>query len=126
MLRSKNSVFVLAAALSIAAFTPVHAGSCQLVKATHSADTRAEALKMSQALAIESANELKRDKGWKSITMTAHKVKGDPFWKTMRPNGVPPEAQLRPDVVTARTYTTCFTGVVVPYVCTTGSTVCRN
>jgi hypothetical protein len=26
--------------------------------------------------------------------------------------------------VTSRFYTTCFTGVVVPYVCTTGSAAC--
>jgi hypothetical protein len=51
-------------------------------------------------------------------------VKGDPFWKAVRPNGVPEEAQLKPDMVTSRFYTTCFTGVVVPYVCTTGSSVC--
>jgi hypothetical protein len=31
---------------------------------------------------------------------------------------------LKPDIVTARFYTTCFTGVVVPYVCTTGSSAC--
>ena len=29
-------------------------------------------------------------------------------------------------VVTAKTYTTCFTGVVVPFVCTSGSKVCGN
>jgi hypothetical protein len=29
-------------------------------------------------------------------------------------------------VVTAKTYTTCFTGVVVPYVCTSGLAVCGN
>jgi hypothetical protein len=45
-------------------------------------------------------------------------------WKAVRPNGAPPGAQLKPDLVTSRFYTTCFTGVVVPYVCTTGSTVC--
>jgi hypothetical protein len=26
--------------------------------------------------------------------------------------------------VTAKTYTTCFTGVVVPFVCTSGAKVC--
>jgi hypothetical protein len=31
---------------------------------------------------------------------------------------------LKPDIVTSRFYTTCFTGVVVPYVCTTGSSAC--
>jgi hypothetical protein len=60
------------------------------------------------------------------ITMSARTVAGDPFWKAVRPNGVPPEAKLKGNIVTARTFTTCFTGVVVPYVCTSGSAVCGN
>jgi hypothetical protein len=98
--------------------------ACQLIKATHSADSPVEAAQMSRALALESANDLKRDKGWSYVSLTAHKVKGDPFWKAVRPDGVPEDAQLKPDMVTSRFYTTCFTGVVVPYVCTTGSSVC--
>ena len=98
--------------------------ACQLVKATHSANSPAEATQMSRALALESANDLKRAKGWSYVRLTAHQVKGDPFWKAVRPDGVPAEAQLKPDIVTSRFYTTCFTGVVLPYVCTTGSSVC--
>ncbi len=98
--------------------------ACQLIKATHSADSPAEAARSSQELALQSASELKQSKGWSSISVSAHKVKGDPFWKAVRPDGVPPEAMLKPDIVTPRFYTTCFTGVVVPYVCTTGSSVC--
>ena len=64
--------------------------------------------------------------GWSYVTLSARKVKGDPFWKAVRPDGVPADAQLKPDLVTGRFYTTCFTGVVVPYVCTTGSAVCGN
>jgi hypothetical protein len=98
--------------------------ACQLIKATHSADSPAEAARSSQELALQSASELKSAKGWSSISVSAHKVKGDPFWKAVRPDGVPEDAMLKPDIVTARFYTTCFTGVVVPYVCTTGSSVC--
>lgn len=98
--------------------------ACQLIKATHSAGSQAEAAGMSRALALQSANDLKRAKGWSYVSLSAHKVKGDPFWKAVRPDGVPEYAQLRPDIVTSRFYTTCFTGVVVPYVCTTGASVC--
>jgi hypothetical protein len=69
-------------------------------------------LRSSQALAVESANDLKRAKGWKSFTMSAYRVIPNPFWKTVRPV-VPENVILKPDVVTAVTYTTCFTGVVV-------------
>ena len=99
---------------------------CQLVTATHSAASKAEAVQTSRALAVQSAYDLKSARRWSYITMSARRVKGDPFWKAVRPNGVPANAQLKPDLVTARFYTTCFTGVVVPYVCTTGSAVCGN
>jgi hypothetical protein len=98
--------------------------ACQLIKATHSAASQAEAAQMSRTLALQSAADLKRAKGWSNVSLTARKVKGDPFWKAVRPDGVPDYAQLRPDVVTPHFYTTCFYGVVVRYVCTTGSSSC--
>lgn len=98
--------------------------ACRLVTATHSADSKAAAAQSSRALAVQSAYDLKNARRWSHVTMSARKVKGDPFWKAVRPDGVPADAQLKPDLVSARFYTTCFTGVVVPYVCTTGSAVC--
>lgn len=115
------------AAIGVALLSPLASpalAACQLVKATHSAGSPAEAAQMSRALALASAGELKQANGWNSMSLTARKVKGDPFWKMVRPDGVPDYAQLKPDLVTSRFYTTCFTGVVVPYVCTTGSSVC--
>lgn len=111
------------AAFALGGIQPAEA-ACQLIKATHSAGSKAEAAKLSQALVLKSATDLKRAKRWRYVTLYAHRVKGDPFWKAVRPTGVPREAQLRPDIVTTRFYTTCFTGVVVPFVCTTGSSVC--
>ncbi len=126
VLRMGTVVFA-AAGFAFAAFgtLPAEAG-CQLITATHSAASKAEAAQSSRALALQSAYELKRARGWSYVTLSARKVKGDPFWKMVRPNGVPADAQLKPDLVSSRYYTTCFTGVVVPYVCTTGSTVCGN
>jgi hypothetical protein len=98
--------------------------ACQLIKATASADSKANAARASQALVLQQAADMKSAKRWSYVSLTARKVKGDPFWKAVRPDGVPPEAMLKPDIVTARFYTTCFTGVVVPYVCTTGTAVC--
>ncbi|HSD92191.1 MAG TPA: hypothetical protein VLB11_04110 [Methyloceanibacter sp.] len=123
---SRVSIALLGvAAFMLFANQPAEA-ACQLIKATHSAGSRAEAAKASQALVLQSAAELKRKKRWSYVSLSARRVKGDPFWKAVRPDGVPPEAQLKPDIVTARFYTTCFTGVVVPFVCTTGSAACGN
>jgi hypothetical protein len=120
-----RKVSLVALGLATFAFYATAAeAACQFIKATHSALSHADAAQMSRALALQSANDLKRAKGWSYANLTAHRVKGDPFWKMVRPDGVPQDAQLRPDLVTSRFYTTCFTGVVVPYVCTTGSNVC--
>jgi hypothetical protein len=122
----RTGVVVLAGTVfALCSLHPAEAG-CQLVTATHSADSKAEAAQSSRALAVQSAYELKAAKRWSYVTMSARRVKGDPFWKAARPDGVPADAQLKPDLVNSRFYTTCFTGVVVPYVCTTGSAVCGN
>jgi hypothetical protein len=105
-------------------------GHCQKTPSPHQAgdgtcfNFRGSAPLRSQALVLQSAADLKRAKRWSYITLYAKKVQGDPFWKAVRPDGVPRAAMLRPDIVTSRFYTTCFTGVVVPFVCTTGSAVC--
>ena len=125
MLRAAGAGLAGLGALGLGLFglSPAEAG-CELVKATASESSPAEAARTSQALVVQGANELKRARRWAYLTLYAHKVKGDPFWKAVRPNGVPPGAQIKPDIVTSRFYTTCFTGVVVPYVCTTGSAAC--
>jgi hypothetical protein len=120
----RMGVAVLGVALAVVcAIRPAEA-SCQLIKATASAGSKADAAKSSQALTVQSASEMKHSKRWSYVTLYAHKVKADPFWKAVRPDGPPREAVLKPDIITTRFFTTCFTGVVVPYVCTTGSSVC--
>jgi hypothetical protein len=97
---------------------------CQVISATYGGHWQGEALSMSQALAARSANALKAQKKWRGITVKAQAVKPDPFFKTVRP-----EVSTNLIVgtyVTARTYTTCWTGVTVPFVCTSGSQVCRK
>ena len=123
MRRSKVEVALLVAGLLVPLAEPTFA-ACQVISATHGGHWQGEALSMSQALAARSASALKAEKKWRSITVKAHAVKPDPFFKTVRP-------QVSSDVivgsfVTARTYTTCFTGITVPFVCTSGSEVCGN
>jgi hypothetical protein len=111
-------------ALAILCHQAAMAADCEVISATHSAETTGEALHMSRALAAKSADELKRKRGWNSISMSPEKVKPDPFFKKVRP--VVPAEDIYATFVTAKTYTTCFTGVVVNYVCTSGAKVCRN
>lgn len=123
MRRSKIAILVVAAG-----FVPALAGAaladCQVISATYGGNWQGEALSMSQALAARSANALKAQKRWRGITMKAQQVKPDPFFKTVRP-----EVSTNIIVgtyVTPRTYTTCWTGITVPFVCTSGAEVCGN
>jgi hypothetical protein len=112
------------AMLTIGGIDAAQAMSCQLITATHSARSWAKAAETSQALAVQTARNVQRARGWSTLTLSAYAVPGDPFWKAVRPHGVPAKAKLSPDIVTPQFYTTCFTGVVVPFVCTTGSSAC--
>jgi hypothetical protein len=54
------------------------------------------------------------------VTETAEKPQPHPFWRS----SVPSYALLPPDVVSDSAYTTCWTGVVSPVVCTSGARLC--
>ena len=124
MLRSSKIGFVLlgAVALFLAGLQPA-AARCQLIKATNSASSKMLAAKAAHQNAIDNAMALKRQYGWRYVTLRARKVKPDPFWKSVRPV-VTSDMLLKPDVVTAQTYSQCWRGVVVPYVCTAGALAC--
>ena len=98
---------------------------CQLVKATNSAGSKAAAAEAAYRNAIDTANQIKAQRGWSYVTLRPRKVTPDPFWKSVRPV-VTPDMLLKPDVVTSKTYAQCWKGVVVPYVCTAGAIACGN
>jgi hypothetical protein len=118
------NMFVLGL-VAVAAWGPCPAAAaadCTVISATHSADTKGEALLTSQALAAKGAKQLSVKRGWKHFTMSPQKVAPDPFWKKVRPK-VPTDV-IYASFLTAKTHSICFTGVVVPFVCTSGSKVC--
>jgi hypothetical protein len=122
MRRSKVEVALLLAGLLVVPLAEPAFAACQVISATHGGHWQGEALSMSQALAARSANALKTQKRWRSISIKAQQVKPDPFFKTVRP-------EVSTNIIvgtylTPRTYTTCWTGITVPFVCTSGSQVC--
>ncbi len=124
MVRGTKTIALGILALVAWSHQSVRAADCEVVSATHSANTKGEALLMSRALAAKSASELSHTKGWRRFTMSPQKVEPDPFFKKVRP--VVPESAIYGTFVSAKTYTTCWSGVRVPYVCTSGSKVCGN
>ncbi|MGH6735800.1 MAG: hypothetical protein ACRECX_06935 [Methyloceanibacter sp.] len=126
MLRFSKTALVLLGAAGILAgtFEPA-AARCQLIVATNSASSKTAAARAAHQNAIDNANALKRRYGWKYVNLRARKVTPDPFWKSVRPV-VTRDMLLKPDVVTAQTYSQCWKGVVVPFVCTAGAVACGN
>ena len=61
-------------AFALLGFQPAGA-ACQLIHATHSARSHAKAVETSRMLALQSAYDLQRSRGWSHITMTAHLVR---------------------------------------------------
>ena len=90
-----------AAALFFGGLQPA-AAKCQLIRATNSASSKALAAKAAHQNAIDNAYALKRQYGWKYVTLRARRVKPDPFWKSVRPV-VTPDMLLKPDVVNSKT-----------------------
>ena len=121
----KASLAVLGFAVLFLGGLQTASAACQLIKATNSAESKASAARAAYANAIDTANQVKRQRGWSYVTMRPRKVAPDPFWKAVRPV-VTSDMLLKPDVVTSKTYAQCWKGVVVPYVCTAGAVACGN
>jgi hypothetical protein len=126
MLRVSKAGFALlgGAALLVCGLQPASA-RCELIVATNSAESKASAARAAHQNAIDTANQLKAKFGWSYVSLRAKKVTPDPFWKAVRPE-VTKGMLLKPDIVTAKTYSQCWKGVVVPFVCTAGAVACGN
>ena len=70
MLRAAKIAVLGVLAFMVCGYQPAAAG-CDVISATHSAESKEEALSMSRRLAAESALEVRRKKGWKYVTMSA-------------------------------------------------------
>jgi hypothetical protein len=121
--RFLNSAACALIAMGALAFAGQAQAACTVIAATNSGPTKGSALAASQRAVETQAQQLKSQRGWRSVSISARKVKADPFWKAVRPV-VPPEIIIKPDVRTAHAHTTCWPGVVVPFVCTSGARIC--
>ena len=124
MFRATKTGFALLAAsmVMLCGLEPAAAG-CQLIRATNSAESKASAARAAHVTALQTAEQVRQQRGWSYVNIRAKMVTPDPFWKSVRPV-VTPDMLLKPDVVTAQTYAQCWKGVVVPFVCTAGAVAC--
>lgn len=108
---------LIAVGLCVAAVAPAQAGCSKLVGTADGWDKR-DALSGAQMALAEAIASVKKGKG--AVTVSAMRAKPQPYWR----ESVSAELYLKPDVVTAKSYTVCWKGVVSPVVCTSGAKVC--
>jgi len=97
------------------------AGECwrlQQIGGTADGWNKPDALSGAQSALAEAVAEFKKGKG--AVTVTGMRAKPQPYWR----DSVSAELFLKPDVVTAKSHTVCWKGVVSPVVCSSGAKVC--
>jgi len=94
---------------------------CVFVSGTDDAVDKNHAVEKSLKSLREEIDEWKAKNGVTGpVTEAAEKPQPHPFLRS----SVPSYALLPPDVVSDSAYTTCWTGVVSPVVCTSGARLC--
>ena len=111
-------VYALAIAGLCVAVAPANAAGCSQLVGTADGWDKSDALSGSQAALAQEVNDFKKGKG--AVTVTAMKARPRPYWR----ESVSDDLYVKPDVVTAKSYTVCWHGVVSPVVCTSGAKVC--
>jgi len=118
-----NILFALITVFSWGASCTIVAAQtqCVSVSATDGAVNKNRAVEQSLKTLREEIDKWKADNGVTGpVTETAEKPQPHPFWR----RSVPSYASLPPDVVSDSAYTTCWTGVISPVVCTSGARLC--
>lgn len=122
--------FALAFAVAISCLTlsaPVQAG-CVLLSGTADGFDKPTAVGRAQAALAEEVRDYKAQKRLGAVTVSAMRASPNPYWRTSVSNnmlcfnvwcGI-----YKPDIVKRSSYTTCWSGVVSPYVCTSGAKLC--
>ena len=111
-------VYALAIAGLCVAVAPANAAGCNQLEGTADGWDKSDALSGSQAAFAGAVNDFKKGKG--PLKVTAMKARPRPYWR----ESVSDDLYVKPDVVTANSYTVCWHGVISPVVCTSGAKVC--
>jgi hypothetical protein len=121
-MRSYKRVFglaVIAAVVCMAQGVPANAG-CLGFSGTADGFDKQTAVTRAQAAVADAVNQYKAQKRLGAVTVTAMRATPQPYWRA----SVRADLFYKPDIVNANSYTICWSGVVSPYVCTSGAKAC--
>lgn len=111
---------VLAAAGFCMAGSVTAQAGCVGLSGTADGVNKQTAVSRSQNALATAIQEYKAAKRLRSITVSPMRAKPQPYWR----ESVASNLYQKPDVITSRGHTICWSGVVSPTVCTSGARVC--
>jgi hypothetical protein len=98
---------------------PAQAG-CVGLSGTADGFDRQTAVSRAQSALATAITDFKAQKGIHYVSVSAMRAKPQPYWR----DSVSPNLYQKPDIVTSKSYTVCWSGVVSPSVCTSGAKIC--
>jgi hypothetical protein len=114
-----SALAVIAAGLFLAQGATAHAG-CVGLSGTADGFDKETAVSRAQLALSDYIKEYKAAKKLGTVTVSPMQAQPEPYWR----GSVSENMMYRPDIVTAKSYTVCWQGVISPYVCTSGAKAC--
>ena len=110
---------LVAVGLCMAQAAPVSA-ACVVLAGTADGFDKDTAVGRAQRALDDYIKQYKDENHLGSVTVSAMRAEPQPYWR----GRVSENMMHRPDIVTEKSYTICWQGVVSTYVCTSGAQVC--
>jgi hypothetical protein len=110
---------LIAAGFCLALGAPAEA-ACVGLSGTADGFDKETAVSRAQLALDAYLKEYKASKRLGAVTVSAMRAAPQPYWR----GSVSENMFYKPDIVTSKSYTICWTGVVSPYVCTSGAKLC--
>jgi hypothetical protein len=122
-----SALTLIAAGFCLALGVPAQAG-CIGLSGTADGFDKETAVSRAQLAVADAVNQYKAAKKLGAVTVSAMRASPQPYWRS----GVSSSmfcfniwcGIYKPDIVTKSSYTVCWSGVVSPYVCTSGAKLC--
>jgi hypothetical protein len=114
-----SALALIAAGLCLAQGAAANA-TCTGFSGTADGFDKETAVSRAQLALSDAIAEFKRQKRLGAVSISAMRARPQPYWR----DSVSENMFYRPDIVNAKSYTMCWTGVVSPYVCTSGAKAC--
>ncbi len=110
---------LIAAGLCTIQAAPANA-ACYGFSGTADGVNKATAVSRAQAAVAQAIVDYKKQKRLGAVSVSPLRAKPQPYWR----NSVSADLYHKPDIVRRDSHTICWSGVVSPYVCTSGAKVC--